>query len=98
VNNAMALQGGGLNRVNGVAIWMKLEGECCVLEDCWCLITYKRYDWEEKTVGHDGWLKCTASSSFGTAEFPGFAAADQAGIAAAMPTCILQILGQFTCP
>lgn len=91
VDNALAL-GGGLKAVNGVAIWIYVQGKCCEWDDC-CVI-YERLEWKQR----GSWVKCSASGPIGDRAAPGFAIGNQAAIKKALPQCVISALKDFDCP
>lgn len=83
---------GGLAKNNGVAIWVKVSGECCEMESC-CII-WERLDWQKKEI----WHKCSAFGSGRVDNFQGFEVTDTTGIAAAVPGCFTEATAAFPCP
>jgi len=83
---------GGLQKWNGVAIWINMSGECCKKESC-CVIWlggWTRLNWQKSG---SKWHKCSATNR--ELEGIGFDANDTAGLKGAILACVREATDAF---
>ena len=78
-----------MKNIRGATIWVGVGRRYCRLEKCG--LFRLRYDWKKQPTK---WYSCTAHGKNREYE-EGFDANDAAGIAQAIPKCILEAVGKY---